>query len=748
MKPTPCISFMPQGPGGLFTLQGQDVTYAVSVDPDTLELLHTHWGQPAQPPLGALRPPQSGWQIPLDTSAREFPDTGRGDTRRPAIQIETPQGHRISALVYAGHDTVAGKPGLAGLPATYASAAGAPCDSGNDANVHTLRIRLRDAHLQLDATLNYTLFPQHNAVARSVCLHNGGLEALTVRQLQSFSVDLPEGDWETLQLSGTWAAERTPVRRPVGPGETGIQSRLGYSSHQHSPFFALLERNTCETFGQVYGLMFVYSGSFAAHAEQNPQGLVRLQMGLNPEAFSWRLAPGESFQSPECVGIYSSHGLGSLTRNAHDLLRAHLLRGTWRDRLRPVLANNWEATYFDFTAADIVRLAQHAKSLGIDLMVLDDGWFGDKYKRNGDREGLGDFDKVNHDKLPQGLEGLSQTLHDPQGLSMRFGLWVEPEMANPKSEVYEAHPEWFLSVPGRKPSEVRNQLVLDLSNPAVQAHVIAMCRQVFKQGKVDYVKWDLNRGMHEIASAYLPAHQQGEVTHRYMLGLYRVLDTLTLEFPEVLFESCASGGGRFDAGMLYYMPQTWTSDNTEGLSRRKIQRGTRLIFPASTMGGHVAAGDHQVQRHTSFKFRAHGAMAAGSFGFEMDLSRLSAAERQEAQCFTALYRRIQPVVHHGDAYCLRDPLAQDFNAHNWPAHMFVHKNRSEAVVFADQIRAQVERSAPRLRLAGLQPEALYLRLDRPDPPLSGATLMHYGMELSLHGDCDSQLIHLHRVSAS
>ena len=400
-----------------------------------------------------------------------------------------------------------------------------------------------------------------------------------------------------------------------------MESTRGASSHQHNPFIALLRKDTTEDNGEVYGFNFVYSGNFLAQAEVDQFNNTRVTMGINPFDFSWKLDAGESFQTPEAVMVYSSEGLGDMSRTYHELYRTRLVRGTYRDKERPILVNNWEATYFDFNEEKILEIAKAGSELGIELFVLDDGWFG---KRDDDRSSLGDW-FVDHNKLPNGLGSLASNVKE---MGLEFGLWFEPEMISVDSDLYREHPDWCLHVPGRSQSESRNQLVLDFSREDVCVEITKRVCDILASAPISYVKWDMNRHMTEIGSALLPADRQRETAHRYMLGLYKVMENITSSFPDVLFESCSGGGGRFDPGILYYMPQTWTSDNTDAVSRLKIQYGTSLVYPIVSMGAHVSAvPNHQVHRSTSMEMRGDVAMS-GNLGYELDLTKLSNEEKE------------------------------------------------------------------------------------------------------------------------
>ena len=445
---------------------------------------------------------------------------------------------------------------------------------------------------------------------------------MSITEISYQRIDFNKDGYDFMQLSGSWGRERHVERIALNTGNKSIESRRGASGHQQNPFIALLSRDANEEHGEVYGFSLVYSGNFLAQAEIDQYNTTRISMGINPFGFSWLLESGETFQTPEVVMVYSSEGIGKMSRIYHKLYRTRLCRGKFRDTVRPVLVNNWEATYFDFNAEKIEDIAKVGKQLGIELFVLDEGWFG---KRDNDKTTLGDW-VVDKNKLPKGLEYLANRVNK---LGMQFGLWFEPEMISPDSDLYRAHPDWCIHVPNRTRSKARTQLILDLSRKGVCDYIITSVSSILKSAPISYVKWDMNRNMTEIGSLLLPAERQRETAHRYMLGLYSVMNSITTSFPNILFESCSGGGGRFDPGILFYMPQTWASDNTDAVERLKIQFGTSIVYPVSTIGSHVSAvPNHQVYRHTSLKMRGDVAMS-GNFGYELDLTKFSIEEKEQ-----------------------------------------------------------------------------------------------------------------------
>ncbi len=635
----------------------------------------------------------------LEHCRQEYPSHGSTDFRRPAVELRQPNGSRITSFVYHSHTVAPGKPTLDGLPATY-------CEQ--DSEAETLTIRLQDELLNVSVYLNYTLFSSHPALARSARIVNeGGLE-LHLTHAMSLSLDLPDKEYELLHFSGAWGRERHLKVRRLEQGVQSVESLRGHSSHNHNPFVMLRRPGTDEDQGEVLGFSLVYSGNFLAQAEVDTWDTTRITLGINPFGFDWKLEPGEGFQTPEAVAVYSHQGMGAMSRTFHTLYRSRLARGEWRDRPRPILINNWEATYFNFDEDKLVSIAQAAKRDGVELFVLDDGWFG---ARRSDRAGLGDW-IANPELLPQGIPGLAERV---EALGMKFGLWFEPEMVNRDSDLYRAHPDWLLQTPGRTPSHGRNQFVLDFSRPEVVDRVHAMMADILSGAKVSYVKWDMNRSITEAYSAALPPDRQGEVFHRYILGVYDLYERLTSAFPHVLFESCASGGGRFDPGMLYYAPQAWTSDDSDAAERLKIQYGTSFCYPVVSMGAHVSAvPNHQVNRATPLSTRANVAYF-GTFGYELDLNRLTSEEREQVRTQIAFMKEHRDVIQFGDFYRLLSPFQG-----NYTAWMAVSPDRRTALVGWYKTLNEVNGPFRRLRLRGLDP-ALCYTVD--------GTSAHYGDEL-------------------
>ena len=622
----------------------------------------------------------------LEHCKQEYPSYGSTDFRHPAVELRQENGSRITYFVYKDHTVTPGKPALEGLPATY-------CES--DGEAETLTVRLEDALLGVSVYLNYTLFARESAIARSALFVNSGEQELHLTHAMSLSLDLPDRDYEFLHFSGAWARERFLKVRRLEQGIQSVESTRGHSSATHNPFVMLRRPGTGEDSGEVMGFSLIYSGNFLAQAEVDTWDTTRVTLGINPFGFDWKLSPGGRFQTPEAVVVWSGEGMGEMSRTFHRLYRTRLARGYWRDRPRPILLNNWEATYFDIDEDKLFNIAKTAKEDGVELFVLDDGWFG---ARCNDRAGLGDW-VANPERLPGGITGIAGRV---EGLGMKFGLWFEPEMVNEDSDLYRAHPDWVLRTPDRRASLGRNQLVLDFSRPEVVDHIHGMMAKILSEAKVSYVKWDMNRSITEAYSAALPPDRQGEVCHRYILGVYSLYERLTSEFPRVLFESCASGGGRFDPGMLYYAPQCWTSDDSDAAERLKIQYGTSFCYPVSSMGAHVSAvPNHQVNRVTPLRTRANVAFF-GAFGYELDLGRLTAEERAQVREQIAFMKEYREVLQFGDFYRLLSPFEGNITA--W---MVVSPDRRTALAGWYRTLNEVNGPFRRMKLRGLDPALDY-----------------------------------------
>ncbi|MCI6909026.1 MAG: alpha-galactosidase [Clostridiales bacterium] len=705
---------------GIFRLDAGETSYAMMIGEDRT-LLHLYYGaRLADSDLGYLlyllptasfsalraelvRPGHSP-----DTLLQEFSCNGTGDFRASACQIRDADGHSATDLRYVSHRILPGKYALPGLPATYAE---------DERDAATLEITLEDPHTGLRAVLLYGVFEHLGAVTRAVRLENPSSRTVTVERVFSACLDLPRCDLDLVSLWGHWSCERNVARRPIDRGSQGVSSKRGASGHAENPFIALCSRNADETSGDVYAASFVYSGNFEASAEVDSYGMTRLLLGLETTDFAWTLEPGESFTAPEAVLVYSAEGFGGMSRTFHRLFRQHLVRGAWKTKRRPILVNNWEATYFDFDEEKLAAIARDAADLGIEMLVMDDGWFG---ARNDDTSSLGDW-TVNEEKLRGGLAPLVRRVNE---MGLKFGIWFEPEMISPVSRLCETHPEWVLGIPGRGKSIARSQYVLDMSRADVRDYLFDAMAAILSSANIEYVKWDFNRNLTEAGSLLLPPERGKEIFHRYVLGLYELLERLHTAFPELLLEGCSGGGGRFDPGMLYYTPQIWTSDNTDACERLFIQHGTSLVYPPSSISAHVSATpNHRTGRETPFVTRGVVAMG-GAFGYELDLTKLTDEERALVREQVAFYRKYCGVVQNGDYYRLISPF-EDRNLAAWSS---VSEDRRTVIVSVVAYRFRYPR-AEFLRLCGLDPEAVYV--DRGSGArYRGSTLMRAGLNLT------------------
>lgn len=720
----------------IFYLHTKSTTYALGVN--GRDLVHVYWGPrlPEELPrqayplwklvtmMGSSMSVASAgerWRT-IDGMLLEYPTFGSGDLREPAFHAEYADGSRASELFYVGHEITAGKPPIPGLPATFAA----------EGEADTLTVELCDDKTELHVFLRYTAFSDVDVIARSVYVVNGGESAVNLRRVMSASVDMaPPCEYDAISLHGGWAKECNVQRVPLAFGDFSIDSKRGHSSAHMSPFLALCERSATEDQGRVYGMSFVYSGNFAAGAYRDTTETTRMYMGLNGFDFCWRLEPGERFDAPEAVLTYSGEGIGGMSRSFHELWRHHLVRGRYAHAERPVLLNNWEATTFTFDEAEILSIAEGGRNLGVDLMVLDDGWFG---HRDDPTSSLGDW-YVNRKKLPSGIDGLAAKI---ENMGMKFGLWFEPEMISKDSDLYRAHPDWCIHQKGRDRLEWRCQLTLDLSRPEVCDYVLEALTSVLDGAAISYVKWDMNRSMSNIGSAGLPPERQAEVPHRYMLGLYRILEALHERYPDILFEGCSSGGQRFDAGILYYMPQIWASDDTDAIERMRIHTGTSLVFPMECQGSHVSfCPNHITHRIVPMKTRCDVAMC-GQFGFELDLNRESEADLATCRAAIATYKRIRHTVHTGRMYRLASPFEG-----NYTAWQFVEQDDSKIVLFIGNILARPATPYTVIRLRGLDPEARYR--DEIGDIYTGSFLMNVGLYEKPENDFSTRVVMLERV---
>lgn len=708
-----------------FYLGAGKASYVLHVDEDG-RLLNQHWG--ARVPDGAIQPDLSHYPTLASFDPRtnalpwELPTRGSGWYGEPAVAATNAKGDDMVQLTYVSHAIYMGKNRLPGLPATFARREG---------DAETLEIELMDRLTGLRVTAVYGVFERTGDITRSLRLKNESGEDMQINGVLSASAPVHGSGYDVIHLKGAWARERHVMRQTQGEGEYRIFSQRGASGHEANPFLALCEKSATEFSGEVWAVSLVYSGSFEALSYVNNTENSRLSIGLNPDVFTWKLEPGETFVSPEAAMVYSPDGLNGMSHAFHRLYSENLMRSKWFERDRPILINNWEATYFNFNEEKILQIARRAKELGVEMLVLDDGWFG---KRNTDNCSLGDW-VVNPEKLPGGLNGLSDRLHD---LGLKFGLWFEPEMISPDSDLYRAHPDWCLHVDGRARVEMRNQLILDLSRKEVQDYIIESVSAVLESARIEYVKWDMNRNMTEPFSGAQTPERQKETQHRYMLGLYRVLEEITARFPEILFESCSGGGGRFDPGMLYYMPQTWTSDDSDAVERMFIQYGTSFVYPPCAMGAHVSAvPNHQTGRTTAMQTRGDVALG-GNFGFELDLSQLSDADAETVRRLIEREKQVRTLVRTGEFTRLLSPFD-----HPYAAWQFRARDNSEALICAYRLMTRPATPHLLLRASGLDESAVYM--DDDGNTCSGAALTRYGLWLHLPGDFTSKVIHLRRI---
>lgn len=644
--------------------------------------------------------------ISLQLTRQEYPSYGTTDFHYPAFEIEQENRSRISKFEYLSHEIFPGKKPLKGLPATYVE---------EKTEADSLEITLFDPVTKTKLVLSYTIFKDIAVITRNAFFLQEGEETVILNRALSASIDLPDDDYEMVHFAGAWSRERAIKKRRLEQGVQSIHSLRGSSSAEHNPFFMLKRPNTVEDMGEVYGFSLVYSGNFLAQVEVDSHDTTRVIMGIHPDTFRWILKKGEYFQTPEAVMVYSDKGIGWMSQTYHRLYRTRLARGYWRDRERPILINNWEATDFRFDEEKIIKIAETAKKVGVELFVLDDGWFG---KRNNDQAGLGDW-YVNKEKIPSGISGLANRI---EKLGMKFGLWFEPEMVNKDSDLFRSHPDWILATPGRSQSQGRTQYVLDYSRPEVVDYIYGMMSKLLREAHLSYIKWDMNRYITECYSIALSKERQGEVMHRYVLGVYSLYERLTSEFPKVLFESCSSGGARFDPGILYYAPQTWTSDNTDAADRMRIQYSTSFVYPVSNMGAHVSVCPNQLTgRIIPIETRANVAFF-GAFGYELDLSCLSPEELDKVKQQIIFYKENRKLFQQGLFFRLKSPYDHKENA--W---MVATEDGSEAIVGYYRMVNETNGACIRLKLRGLNPKSRYRVSGREQEFYYGNELMNAGI---------------------
>ena len=657
----------------------------------------------------------------LDTFPMEYPGHGAGDYREGCIRVKTKSGHSVVGLQYESYKILDEKPTLEGLPSSFA---------GNEA-CQTLVLTCKDSILDLEVELLYSVFEKEDIITRSVRVINHSADPIYLTKVYSACVDMDDRDYEWLTLHGSWARERQIERKKLGYGKQSVGSVRGESSHQEHPFIAWMDPNTTQTQGDVYAMHFVYSGNFQAQIEKSQFESIRVTMGINAEDFCWKLKQGECFTAPEVVLTFSSEGMGNMTRNLHDFYRDHMIRSKYTHMKRPILINNWEATYFDFNTEKLLSIAKRASELGIEMLVMDDGWFG---HRNDDSTSLGDW-FVNEEKITGGLKYLVDEVNK---LGLKFGIWMEPEMISPDSKLYEQHPDWAIAVPGRTATLSRNQYVLDLSRKEVRDYVYDMISNILQSANIEYVKWDMNRQLSDMGSYELPADRQGELYHRYVLGVYELQERLITEFPDLLLENCSGGGARFDPGMLYYSPQIWCSDDTDAVERLKIQEGTALMYPLSAMGAHISVcPNHTVGRNTPFETRGNVALA-GTFGYELDITKIPQEDQEMIPQQVQMYHKYNDLVREGDYY----RIASYRENHEFDCYLVAAKDKKEALVTFVQVIGRPNYHSRCIRLQGLDP-AMNYRMEGTDQVYGGDLLMNAGLQVeNLWGDAQSKLYHL------
>ncbi len=636
----------------------------------------------------------------LDCARMEFPSSGVGDYRPSAVSILDASGYDASQFLYESHRIYSGKDNLYARM-TDGSKVRMPAAFEGASKAETLEITLSDNVLGLKALLSYSVFEGNDAILKSVKLVNESDSAVTIEKLLSSSLDLDKGVWgeegpDVVTLSGTWARERRRDRRSLSRGSVEVYSTRGETSHQFQPFMALCDKNAYDSNGRVYAQTLIWSGNFICGSSADQFDNIRSYIGINPAHFRWNLNPGETFQAPEAVLVYTEDGFDGMSHIFHDLFRNHLIRSPYLHKDRPVLINNWEATYFDFDTDKLISIASEAKKYGIEMLVMDDGWFG---RRNDDNSSLGDW-TVNEEKLPGGLKALSDKLEE---LGMKFGIWFEPEMVSPDSDLYRAHPDWAIAVPGRIPCRMRNQYVLDITRREVRDYVYKSVSDILKSAKISYVKWDMNRQLSDLGSTALDRDSMGRLSYLYTIAVYDLQGRLIEEFPDLLLENCSGGGARFDAGMLFYSPQIWCSDDTDAYERLAIQAGTAMIYPLSTMGAHVSASPNHITGRT-MPFDVRGAVAlSGTFGYELDVTGIPAEERNAIPEQVEIYHKYGDIVREGIYY----RIASESETKYYDAWMSVLEDGSKALLTYVQCRAYPNGKSRALKLKGLDPDARY-----------------------------------------
>ena len=719
----------------LFTLQTLDSTYQMKVD-DHGVLLHTYYGAPADETDFSylIGPEDRGFSgqpgdekkdrtYSMDYYPLEYPVQGNGDFRVKALKAGFEGEVPALDLRFVSYELEKGKYSLPGLPALFEAEAG---------EVETLKITLKDRLEEIYVTLFYGVFEKKNVITRAASIENRSGKNVTLKRALSFGLDFMEGDMDLIHFYGKHAGERQFERRNLPHGITEISSSRGTSSHHHNPFVILCDKDTTEDFGNAYGVSFIYSGGFKIQMEKDQVDGIRLVCGLDDEEFLWKLAPGETFVTPEAALSYSEKGLTALSDQFQKAYHANLIRSPWKDKKRPTLVNNWEATYFGFDAEKLLKIAGEAADLGLDMLVLDDGWFG---KRNDDNSGLGDW-FVNEKKLGCTMKELVDRVN---ALGLKFGIWLEPEMVSEDSDLYRTHPDWVLQIPGREPNRSRNQLVLDLSRKEVREYMKKFIDDTLSCANISYVKWDMNRSVDNVYSAADPTLSQGAIRHKYVLGLYEVMEDMLTRHPDLLLEGCSGGGGRFDAGMLYYAPQIWCSDNTDAIERLRIHYGTSFGYPMSSVSAHVSVcPNHQNGRVTPFKTRGICAMQ-GSFGYELDLSKLSEEDKAEARRQITVYNENWELFQSGSYYRLNSPMEN----HDYTAWSYVSKDQRKASLSVIYTDLHGNPKPVRVKLKGLKKAASY---DVDGTVYTGTALMIGGLLIPKPScNYDSYMVCIHEI---
>ena len=715
----------------VFKLDSKDISYIIAIVDEEQFVGHVYFGKKIldenvnyllridEPPYVPSKNNRDRVSF-YDSFPMEYSTHGIGDFRESCLQVRDSKGHTACKLQYISHEIFKGKKELKGLPATF----------GDENECTTLEITCLDKDLNLEVVLVYTTFENLDVITRSVRVKNCAKDSITLTKVLSTCVDFDGVNYDMISLHGSWARERHISRKKIGYGRQAVSSIRGESSHQDNPFIALLDNNATDESGNVYGFNFVYSGNFFTQIEGCQFDTTRVVMGINPEDFAWVLEEGQEFITPEVVMVYSNEGIGKMTRTFHDLYRSNLIRGKYKDKKRPILINNWEATYFDFNTEKLISIAKEASSLGIEMLVMDDGWFG---KRNADNSSLGDW-VVNEEKIQGGLKNLVDEVNK---LGMEFGIWFEPEMISANSDLFREHPDWCIHIEGREPALCREQYVLDLSRQEVVDYIYESVKKVLSSANITYVKWDMNRQLTDLGSMNVTPEIHGELFHRYMLAVYEMMNRLTTDFPDLLLENCSGGGARFDAGMLYYSPQIWCSDDTDAIERLKIQEGTSMVYPLSAMGAHVSdCPNHTVGRTTPFETRGHVALA-GTFGYELDVTRIPEKDREMIPAQVEMYHKYNDLVRRGDYYRIEN-FSENHGFDSWEV---VSKDKKEVLVTCVQVLGRPNYHSRRIKLKGLEEDVMY-KIEETGEVISGGALMYAGINVSLYGDYSSKLIHL------